>query len=141
MSVVTKRFDADKWRLVPRKATDTMKKAAQDCHECDNGHIKYGAQYIYSAMLAAAPQPEELSLWRDIETLPPEGLVLMWEEYTLDSQLSMLADPVNCGGYAMLGSAKFYWECKAGTAPKSAPYSEFNRVTHWMPLPQPPEVK
>lgn len=138
MAIVTKTFDSDEWRLVPRKATDAMKKAAQDCHECDNGHIKYGAQYIYSAMLAAAPQPDELSPWLPIESAPKDGLFLAHCGVFQNPKWVTSNDPAP---FFMIIHGKTYWQSIGSDAKGYMPIAECKAATHWTPLPQPPEVK
>ena len=127
MAIVTKTFDSNEWQLVPKKATDTMKKAAQDCHECDNGHIKYGAQYIYSAMLAAAPQPN-LAQWQPIETAPKDGTVF----------LGMEGDRVFACRYSQ-DFANFITGFALGPTDAAKTFVLGVTPTLWLPLPQPPE--
>lgn len=58
MNLITVTYDADKYQLVPREATAEMQAAA---NFNDHGHEELGraiARTAYSAMLAAAPQPE-----------------------------------------------------------------------------------
>lgn len=97
MNLITQAYDADVYQLVPKVATFKMQddgvSSLQETHdvgqwnECGGFSIRY-SESCYTAMLAAAPQPPELSPWLPIDDfLSSEIFGVVWVKTKDDIRL------------------------------------------------------
>ena len=137
MNPITKTYDADKWQLVPKVATDEMSDAGFNSAEISPLADDYSKRYlenpteVYQAMLATAPQPPELSPWRDIETLTKEdgNVLLKWDDGCV--RIGERWDSVFNG---------FICRLDFGDVTTSVWVPKDYLPIEWMSLPQSPEV-
>lgn len=132
MNLITQTYDADQWQLVPKVATNAMFEALLErapTGDDDNPEwLLMDFRNDYVAMLAAAPQPPELSPWLSIETAPKDGT------------------PFLVSGFNYGNDYGERWHDIGVTSKKGAVVSTINAnnlafATHWMLMPQPPETK
>lgn len=122
MNLKTVTYDADVYQLMPKVATDEM------IHRALKQYAHGNVFHFYKAMLAAAPQPPELSPWLPIEVAPKDGT------------------PFLVSGFNYGDDYGERWHDIGVTSKKGAVVSTINAnnlafATHWMSLPQPPESK
>lgn len=127
MNIKTITFDADQWQLVPKVMDTDMQRA---WHICYSGDMQIRWEYA----LSVAPQPEPLSPWRDIESAPNDcSLVLV--AFLRDGEVFYDFDFLNDGLWQLYFDRAEHYQIGGGNiSPEKAPY------THWMPIPQVPEV-
>ena len=136
MNLKTTTFDADLYQLVPKVATFKMQddgvSSLQETHdagqwnECGGFSIR-DSESCYTAMLAAAPQPPELSPLMPIESAPKDGRTIliyapsrMTDRLIYEGYWSELAnDFAMIGGFIILDTATHWMEKpQAPTAPE-----------------------
>lgn len=118
MNLITQTYDADKWQLMPKVATDEMNAAA--------AYTETFAE-AYTALLATAPQPPELSPWVPIdEFLKAQTYGIVWIKTKDDTRLCDYS-VLNPKFIGVITGAQFSIE----------------EIVYVMPLtrPQPPEVE
>lgn len=125
MNLIIQTYDADTWQLVPKEATPEMLEAIRP-----NQDASLKTRFL--RMLFIAPQPETISPWRDIESAPKDGslvLVGFWR----DGEAFYDFDFLNDGIWQLYFDRAEHYQIGGGNiSPEKAPY------THWMPLPQAP---
>ena len=120
-NIQTITFDSKKWKLVPRKVSDKWLETT-GLLICDED------EEFINAVLDFAPQPETLSPWIPIESAPKDGSNFY----------------VTGFNYGNASNGRWYdvgHVTPRGGIKSTLTWLNLDFATHWMPMPQPPEVK
>ena len=133
MNLKTITYDSDKWQLVPKEATDKMIKAGL------TNYAHCNIDKFYNQLLAAAPQPEELSPWLPIESAPKDGTDILLLIENSSNPMQDELQSVSIGAFNIADDnewtfAGWHWEQDCYERGDGTPIG-------WLPLPQPPEVE
>lgn len=132
----------DGYALVPVEPTDEMIAAAMNCEDVlFNSDESFCVQFgnIYEAMLAAAPKPQNIpeNIPAGKSTLTPDGWISCSERMPEDEQEVIVQNKL---GYRYVS----YFDEHSGLFFNMPGGNQMNciehiLVTHWMPLPAPPQ--
>lgn len=132
----------DGYALVPVEPTDEMIEAAMNCEDVlFNSDESFCVQFgnIYEAMLAAAPKPQNIpgNIPAGKSTLTPDGWISCSERMPEDEQEVIVQNKL---GYRYVSyfdeHSGLFFDMPGGNQMNCI---EHILVTHWMPLPAPPQ--
>ncbi|ENT3234521.1 DUF551 domain-containing protein [Salmonella enterica] len=136
----------DGYALVPAEPTDEMIAAAMNCEDMlFNSDESFCVQFgnIYEAMLAAAPKPQNApqnipeNIHAEKSTLTPDGWISCSERMPEDEQEVIVQNKL---GYRYVSyfdeHSGLFFDMPGGNQMNCI---EHILVTHWMPLPEPPQ--
>lgn len=132
----------DGYALVPVEPTDEMIAAAMNCEDVlFNSDESFCVQFgnIYEAMLAAAPKPQNIpeNIPAGKSTLTPDGWISCSERMPEDEQEVIVQNKL---GYRYVSyfdeHSGLFFDMPGGNQMNCI---EHILVTHWMPLPAPPQ--